>query len=107
MERVFKTGSPADFDPGMHTSFLGKIAFGFLLDCATPMWRSRGGWRIPSCFLQELLQFLSWVFGAHERFANQECLVACAMQLADFRSTVNSALRHAQHMVRNAAGHID
>ena len=87
--------------------FFRESCFGFLLDCATPMWRSRCGWRIPSCILQELLQFLSGIFSAHQRFTNQECLVAGGMQLADFRSAINSAFCHAQHVIGNALRQID
>src|ERR1051326_3702452 len=84
-----------------------ESCFGFLLDCATPMRRSRGGWRIPSRILQELLQFLPGVLSAHQRFANQEGLIAGGMKLTNLRAAIDSALRHAQHVVGNAAGQID
>src|SRR5205807_7919325 len=87
-ERVFKRGSPTDFYPGMHAMVFKESCFGCLLDCATPMWRSRGGWRIPSCILYELLQFLPGIFSAHQRFTNQKCLVPGRMQLADLRAGV-------------------
>src|SRR5215472_5458021 len=46
-----------------------------LLDSATPARGRRRGLGIPTGFLQQLLQLFARIFRAHERFADQKCLI--------------------------------